>query len=472
MPSSEVKSNAGAGARSLAQDEATSIATIVTLTISKIYQTTEKVRQRQLAARQSVQSVGAALSDYGSAPRIDAPAQEVEHWREAISVVAEQGNQMTAVEAKTALNRINDRIGRAGAVNLVVSTTKVNLVVSTTKATNQILEENNLNSTQRTAKASVAQGQAPVQSVTDRSVEELSQATPEQPTPEQATPEQPTPDQLDVIAVADDIYDSPAPAAARHELPPKLMDHDQQMETLGTDIKSDTAIPKYEKEASVESQQASSGPTKIEGQASSKKVYNAEEFRIVREGNKTTIETVNGKKLFEYTKDDSGRVTVTLDKITGNAALRKQFEKAASALRAEPAHKIMKDPSGRKQIDKLGGLAPAGSYAVAVAAYATDAKSPVVATEKYEFRKNSEGYEVYRRGRDIKPQDALLAKNYSDGRIVSTQTPEDLVYMKENFGRMRAKEVEHKKAVEAAAEARATGQPVISRATAIEKERG
>lgn len=429
MPSSEVRSNAGAGARSLVGDQTSATAAIVAATLSNIRRTAEDIQKRQNAARHNVQAVGTALSDYGSASKtkIGAPAQEVEHWREAISVVAERGKQMTPAEAETALNRINEGIGRTGAAHLVVSTA------------NQILEENNLNLARETNKAPVAQEPAPVQSAADRFVEgyaeELSQAPPEQPTPEQ----------LNVIDVTDNLYGNLAPAATRHELPPKLMEYDQQMETLETAVRTNTALPKdvvkelrqrypeqthwtpeqkqsalamldrtsiseltademqaqYSKETSVEPQQASSGPTKIEAQASPQKVYEAEEFRIARQGNKTTIESVQGQKLFEYTKDENGKVMVTLDKITGNVALRKQFEKASSALQAEPVHKIMNDPTGRKQIGKLGGLAPAGSHAVAVAAYVTNPKNPVVTTGKYEFRKTGEGYEVNRRGPDI-----------------------------------------------------------------------
>ena len=483
MPSSDVKSNAGAGARSLVDDQTRATAAIVAATLSGIRRTAEDIQKRQRVARQDVQAVGTALSDYGSAPKIGAPAQEVEHWREAISVVAERGKQMTHAEAETALDRISEGIDRAGAANLVVSTA------------NQILEENNL-----AKKPSIVQESAPAQPVADRLIEG-----------------QPNPAQLSVIGVADNIYDAPTPAETRHELPPKLMDYDQQMETLGTAIKNDTEIPKdvaqelrqqypeqshwtpdqkqsalalldqtniseltademrakYEKETSVEPQQGSSGPTEIEGQASSQKVYEAEEFRIVRGGNKTTIETVKGQKLFEYTKDDSGKVTVTLDKITGNVALRKQFEKAASALKAEPAHEIMHDPTGRKQIDKLGGLAPIGSHAIAVAAYVTNSKHPITITDKYEFRKTGKGYEVNRRGPDIKNRDVILAKSYQDGRIASSQSLNDYKYMKENFEKMRSAEIENVKAVEVAEEARANGQPVInSRVTAIEKERG
>lgn len=205
-----------------------------------------------------------------------------------------------------------------------------------------------------------------------------------------------------------------------------------------------------------------SEPSSVQ-QKSVDKIYNAEEFIIAKTGDTTTIQALDGKVLFEYKRDSDGNVKVSKDDITNNPNIKGDFSKAAAAMNQMPIKDILSDPTGRTQVDKLGGLAPRGSHAIAVASYVTTEQKPVVSTQDYTFRKVGAGYEVDRSKPNLSPRDKIVAIVGSDGKMAASQKRADLAYMKANYQEIKTAEMSHQKAAAAIQQARAKGKSISRR---------
>ena len=143
---------------------------------------------------------------------------------------------------------------------------------------------------------------------------------------------------------------------------------------------------------------------------SSGTVYNAEDFTIQRSGNQTTISDKSGNVLFEYItikeEDKPEKKEVTKDRLTGDRAKFKVFEQAHANIKKNSLKAILSDPTGRNQVENLGGLVNPEIRLVAIASYGTseNRKAQTVSItkdeERFIFQKEAQGYSVRWIGKD------------------------------------------------------------------------
>ena len=85
---------------------------------------------------------------------------------------------------------------------------------------------------------------------------------------------------------------------------------------------------------------------------------------------------------------------------------------------------IMRDPTGKSQVENLGGLAPEGSHAIAVAHQVIPQGTESARGQNYTFIRSNEGYEVTRNG-----SGEVIAQSNASGITPGHQTSQDLTRM-------------------------------------------
>ena len=139
--------------------------------------------------------------------------------------------------------------------------------------------------------------------------------------------------------------------------------------------------------------------------------YASEEFEITQVDNLYDIRDKSGNSVFSFIKDEN-RYEILEDNLS--AEQRQQFVRAYDNVQEKGLDAIMADPTGNRQIENLGDLAPEGSKAIAFTHQNLSEQQKISGIPGPNFQTESDKY------RFIKEDDTITITAQIDGRVVAS----------------------------------------------------
>lgn len=138
------------------------------------------------------------------------------------------------------------------------------------------------------------------------------------------------------------------------------------------------------------------------------RVYASEGFNILQTGNAYDVQDKDGHSLFAFSKDGN-QYRILEDRLTSEQ--RQQFVRAYDTVRRDGLDSILGDPTGNRQIQALGELAPEGSQAIAFThQQLSELEVSVFQTDHYTHTKGAD--------------DSIVITDLTDGRVVAASSAE------------------------------------------------
>lgn len=172
-------------------------------------------------------------------------------------------------------------------------------------------------------------------------------------------------------------------------------------------------------------------------------LYEGEKYDIKRTGDLRTIFDKTGKVVFQYSLDDNTGVTLHYQMARGH---RKVFWDAYQGIQGKDIAAIVKDPTGVKPVELLGGLAPKGAHAISTAHQILGRGGRVSNGERYTFKRIGDyTYEVHRRDSSLAPKDQLVAASSRNGIVAGPLTSQEINHFYEAYQTLKSQALEKRK---------------------------
>ena len=165
-----------------------------------------------------------------------------------------------------------------------------------------------------------------------------------------------------------------------------------------------------------ESGGAATSPESVEPKVTPKvkaRGYASEEFDITQVDNLYDIRDKSGNSVFSFIKDEN-RYEILEDNLTPEQ--RQQFIRAYDNIQKKSLDSIMADPTGNRQLDNLGALAPEGSKAIAFTHQNLSEQQKISGAPGPNFQTETDRY------RFSKENNAITITSQIDNRVVASST--------------------------------------------------